>query len=76
MELWSYGARSPKFIWAPCAQLYSLAETIVRNQPILCHKRYPESQFTNRPRQTVHLTPSQKWGLLYLKIFLFRIKIC
>jgi hypothetical protein len=22
-----YGVRSPKFIWAPCAQLYSLAET-------------------------------------------------
>jgi hypothetical protein len=22
-----YGIRSPKFIWAPCAQLYSLAET-------------------------------------------------
>ncbi len=22
-----YGVRSPKFIWAPCAELYSLAET-------------------------------------------------
>ncbi len=22
-----YGVKSPKFIWAPCAQLYSLAET-------------------------------------------------
>jgi hypothetical protein len=22
-----YGVRSSKFIWAPCAQLYSLAET-------------------------------------------------
>ncbi len=22
-----YGVRSPKFFWAPCAQLYSLAET-------------------------------------------------
>jgi hypothetical protein len=21
-----YGVRSPKFIWAPCAQLYSLAD--------------------------------------------------
>jgi hypothetical protein len=25
-KIWSY-YRSPKFIWAPCAQLYSLAET-------------------------------------------------
>jgi hypothetical protein len=24
-----YGVRAPKFIWAPCAQLYSLAETMV-----------------------------------------------
>ena len=23
-----YGVRSPKTIWAPCAQLYSLAETL------------------------------------------------
>ncbi len=27
----THGVRSPKFIWAPCAQLYSLAET--RNSP-------------------------------------------
>jgi hypothetical protein len=25
-KLWT-GVRSPKFIWAPCVQLYSLAET-------------------------------------------------
>ncbi len=24
-----HGVRSPKFIWAPCAQLYSLAETLL-----------------------------------------------
>jgi hypothetical protein len=23
----NYGVRSPKFIWAPCAQLFSLADT-------------------------------------------------
>ncbi len=26
-HLIKYGVRSPKFLWAPCAQLYSLAET-------------------------------------------------
>ncbi len=28
-----YGVRSPKFIWAPCAQLYSFAETQQTPQP-------------------------------------------
>ncbi len=27
LPLVKYGVRSPKFIWAPCAQLYSLTET-------------------------------------------------
>ncbi len=27
LALVKYGVGSPKFIWAPCAQLYSLAET-------------------------------------------------
>jgi hypothetical protein len=31
-SLVKYGVRSPKFIWAPCAQPYSLAET-PRNLP-------------------------------------------
>jgi hypothetical protein len=36
-----YGVRSPKFIWAPCAQLYSLAETMQPPPPprILAHIR-------------------------------------
>jgi hypothetical protein len=34
--------RSPKFIWAPCAQLYSLAETpqIPTSLHIWAHRRY------------------------------------
>jgi hypothetical protein len=31
-----YGVRSPKFIWAPCAQLYTLAETS-QPQPLPPH---------------------------------------
>jgi hypothetical protein len=39
-----YGVRSPKFIWAPCAQLYSLAETPQSPHPpprIWAHIRGP-----------------------------------
>jgi hypothetical protein len=31
----TYEVRSPKFIWATCAQLYALAETPPRNPPHL-----------------------------------------
>jgi hypothetical protein len=34
LESWvKYGVISPKFIWAPCATLYSLAETPQRPPP-------------------------------------------
>ncbi len=40
-----YVVRSPKFIWAPCAQLYSLAETLQPPTPAFwAHLRGPIGQ--------------------------------
>jgi hypothetical protein len=35
-----YGVRSPNFIWAPCAQLYSLAETPQPSPPPPIHPHF------------------------------------
>jgi hypothetical protein len=32
---YKYGVKSPKYIWAPCVQLYSLAETPKLPPPVL-----------------------------------------
>jgi hypothetical protein len=47
-----FGFRSPKFIWAPCAQLYSLAETPQHPPPafgLICEGAI------GQPRQTTPL---------------------
>jgi hypothetical protein len=38
-SLAKYGVRSPKFIWAPCVKLYSLAETPQLPPPVWAHIR-------------------------------------
>ncbi len=45
------GVRSPKFIWAPCAQLYSLAETPHPPPRIWSHIRGR----LGKPRQTISI---------------------
>ncbi len=51
-----YGVRSPKFIWAPCAQLYSLAET--PQTPHTPHLgSWTRALLVNQDRRHLFLTP-------------------
>ncbi len=52
-----YGVRSPKFIWAPCAQLYSLAETPQPPPPFLPHLgSYTRALLVSQDRRHLYVT--------------------
>jgi hypothetical protein len=54
-----YGVRSPKFIWAPCAQLYSLAET--PQPPLPPHLGpYTRALLVSQDRRHLFVTPWYK----------------
>jgi hypothetical protein len=64
-----YGDRSPKFIWAPCAQLYSLPET---PQPTpLSHAYVPEIIYPvfakTSPKRSSCMTENERFGLDFVK---------
>jgi hypothetical protein len=52
-----YGVRSSKFIWAPCVQLYSLAETPVTS-PLPPHLgSYTRALLVSQDRRHLFVTP-------------------
>jgi hypothetical protein len=56
-----YGVRSPNFIWAPCAQMYSLAET-PQPSPLPPHLgSYTRAQLVSNDRRHLFVTP---WYIL------------
>ncbi len=64
-----YGVRSPKFIWAPCAQLYSLAETC--NPPYL--GSYTRAPLVSQDRRHLFVTPWwRRFALTSLSLIFLR----
>ncbi len=59
--------RSPKFIWAPCAQLYSLAETPSPHPPAFLGS-YTSALLVmvSQDRRNIFVTPSPNPTILYL----------